>query len=499
MNSLDPITFDNSYAQLSGVFYSHQLPTPVSSPKLIRVNHQLAQQLGIDPEWLESNEGVAVVAGNQIPNGAIPLAAVYAGYQFGQWNPQLGDGRAVLLGETLAGNGDRYDIQLKGSGPTPYSRGGDGRAPLGPVLREYIVSDAMANLGIASTRVLAAVTSGEDVFRDSALPGAVLMRVGKSHIRFGTFQYFTAQGDIEATRQLADHVIQRHYPQSLAAENPYKDLLDRVIKAQVDLIASWQSVGFIHGVMNTDNMLLSGETIDYGPCAFMDDFDPDKVFSSIDRAGRYAYKNQPGIAHWNLVGLAQSLIPLLNNDETTAIALAQESIDAFPTLFNNAYHRIMREKLGLTKILDGDEALIKNLLELMTEERTDFTLTFRRLSELASSHDDQSLRPQQSIREIFELPTAFSTWISQWHERIDEEEATTQEISKAMLAVNPVFIARNHLVEQVISSATQQSDLKPFHTLVDILEHPYHYDSRCSEYAKPPQTDQVVKQTFCGT
>ena len=499
MTSILPINFDNSYCALPDVFYKRQRPTPVSNPQLIRVNHPLAKKIGIDPLWLESQEGINVVAGNLVPEGADPIATAYAGYQFGQWNPQLGDGRAVLLGETLNSEGDRYDIQLKGSGPTPYSRGGDGRAPLGPILREYIVSDAMANLGIASTRVVAAVTSGEMVFRESVLPGAVLMRVGKSHIRFGTFQYFTAQGDIEATRRLADHVIERHFPQSQHAPNPYSDFLDRAIIEQVNLVASWQSVGFIHGVMNTDNMLVTGETIDYGPCAFMDQFDPDKVFSSIDRAGRYAYKNQPGITHWNLVGLAQSLIPLLDKDETTAVELAQKSIDKFPALFNDAYYRILRKKLGLSKHLDDDETLIKDLLSLMAKEKTDFTLTFRRLSELVDPDRNFTLPLQHSIREIFELPASFSTWIKQWSDRINTEDSDRQDIAAMMLAVNPVFIARNHLVEEAIDSATHNSDLKPFNQLVDVLEEPYVFDSNLSRYAIPPQADQIVKQTFCGT
>ncbi|MFT5693102.1 MAG: hypothetical protein ACI92E_002438 [Oceanicoccus sp.] len=499
MTSILPINFDNSYSALPDVFYKRQRPTPVSNPQLIRVNHPLAKKIGIDPLWLESQEGINVVAGNLIPEGADPIATAYAGYQFGQWNPQLGDGRAVLLGETLNSEGDRYDIQLKGSGPTPYSRGGDGRAPLGPILREYIVSDAMANLGIASTRVVAAVTSGETVFRESVLPGAVLMRVGKSHIRFGTFQYFTAQGDIEATRRLADHVIERHFPQSQNAPNPYSDFLDRAIIEQVNLVASWQSVGFIHGVMNTDNMLVTGETIDYGPCAFMDQFDPDKVFSSIDRAGRYAYKNQPGITHWNLVGLAQSLIPLLDKDETSAVELAQKSIDRFPTLFNEAYYRILRKKLGLCKDLDDDETLIKELLSLMAKEKTDFTLTFRRLSELVDPARNFTLPLQHSIREIFEFPASFSTWINQWSDRIDTEDSDRQDIAAMMLAINPAFIARNHLVEEAIDSATHNSDLKPFNQLVDVLEEPYIFDSNLSRYAMPPEENQMVKQTFCGT
>ena len=347
---MSTIPFDNSYARMPDKFYSRLAPTPVTEPGAVRVNRALAEQLGLDPEWLSSTQGTRVVAGNGVPEGADPIATVYAGHQFGSYNPQLGDGRAILLGEVLGRDGKRYDIQLKGSGPTPYSRGGDGRSPLGPVLREYVVSEAMHQLGIPTTRALAAVTTGDQVARDEFLPGAVLARVASSHIRIGTFQFFAAQRDIAALRVLLNHVILRHYPEAEATDNPALTLLQAVVSRQASLVASWQLVGFIHGVMNTDNMLICGETIDYGPCAFMDDFHPDKVYSSIDHGGRYAYSNQPAIAHWNLACLAQTLLPLLHDDEEQATALAQKAIDAFPEQFLQAHTRGMARKLGLGEI-----------------------------------------------------------------------------------------------------------------------------------------------------
>ncbi|MEJ6539731.1 MAG: YdiU family protein, partial [Halioglobus sp.] len=322
---MSPITFDNSYARLPEQFYARQAPVPVTAPGPIRVNRQLAEQLGIDANWLSSEAGTQVVAGNAVPPGSEPLASVYAGHQFGGYNPQLGDGRAILLGEVLSHEGRRFDLQLKGSGPTPYSRGGDGRSPIGPVLREYIVSEAMHQLGVPTTRALAAVTTGEWVQRDGSLPGAILARVASSHIRIGTFQYFAARRDIESLQLLSHHVIDRHYPDAKSSDNPVLAMLEAIISRQAQLMAHWQLLGFIHGVMNTDNMLVCGETIDYGPCAFMDQFNPDQVFSSIDHAGRYAYRQQPAIAHWNLSVLAQALLPILDNEQERAVALAQKA------------------------------------------------------------------------------------------------------------------------------------------------------------------------------
>jgi len=467
----------------------------VSTPGLIGVNHVLANHLGFNPNWLESKTGVEFIAGNFIPEDADPISSVYAGHQFGGWNPQLGDGRAVLLGEVIAGDGNRYDIQLKGSGRTPYSRGGDGRAPLGPVLREYVVSEAMSVLGVPTSRALAAATTGEWVMRESRLPGAVLVRVAQSHIRIGTIQFFAARKDYESVRTLVDHVIQRHYPQAARADNPIRAMLDDIIARQAGLVARWQSLGFIHGVMNTDNMLLSGETIDYGPCAYMDEFDPATVFSSIDHGGRYAYRNQPHIAHWNLGMLAQSLLPLLDDDEEKAVASGQAAVDTFPGLHMAAYHKHMREKLGLAQQEADDEILIRDLLALMSEHKTDFTLTFRHLSDLVDPHG----ATQGGIGEIFELSTGFDSWLDRWSQRLLSEPRDNSERQIAMYAANPVFIPRNHLVEEAIDAAVLKQDFEPFHTLVEILAKPFEFDEALARYALPPRPEQIVRQTFCGT
>lgn len=489
-----PIPFDNSYSRLPARFYSRQIPEPVSAPSLIKVNDKLATELGIDPGWLKSTEGIATLAGNQVPAGASPLSAAYAGHQFGGWNPQLGDGRALLLGEVIAANGIRYDIQLKGSGRTPWSRGGDGRAPLGPVLREYLVSEAMAQLGAPTSRSLAAVISGDQVYRETALPGAVLTRVAQSHIRIGTFQYFSARGDREALELLLQHVLERHYPDSLEADNPALELLRQVINSQAELVARWQLLGFIHGVMNTDNMLLSGETIDYGPCAFMDQFHPDTVFSSIDHGGRYAYRNQPSIAHWNLSCLAQCLLPLLDADEEAAVALAQTAIDAFPDRFLAAYLQGMNAKLGLWEQRDGDRELGQELLSIMAGAGMDFTLSFRRLAELAGPDSDQA-----SVAGLITLPDALQPWLEAWRARLAEEPVEPALRQAAMFRANPVFIPRNHLVEEVIAKATDQHDLEPFHKLLSVLENPFNFAPELSDFALPPRPEQVVRQTFCGT
>jgi len=471
------------------------MPVQVSSPGLIRVNHGLARHLGFNPSWMESKTGVAFIGGNYIPEGADPIATVYAGHQFGGWNPQLGDGRAILLGEVIAVDGDRYDLQLKGSGRTPYSRGGDGRAPLGPVLREYIVSEAMAVLGVPTTRALAAATTGEWVHREGRQPGAVLVRVASSHIRIGTIQFFAAQKDLEAVRTLVDHVIQRHYPQADGAGNPVRSMLDGIVARQARLVAQWQSLGFIHGVMNTDNMLLSGETIDYGPCAYMDEYDPATVFSSIDHDGRYAYQNQPHITHWNLGMLARSLLPLLDDDEEKAVASGQAAIDAFPALYNVAYQDQMCKKLGLNQQESDDVSLIQELLALMSDARTDFTLTFRRLSDLA----DLDGTGDGGIGGLFELPTSFDPWLEQWQQRLSMEPRNNAEIQSVMYAVNPIFIARNHLVEEAIDAAVRQQDFELFNRLVNVLSKPFVFEKSKVQYALPPRPEQAVMQTFCGT
>ena len=485
-----PPQFDNSYARLPDRFFVRQAPVPVADPALIRVNRALAFRLGIDPEWLESEEGIEVIAGNRVPEGAEPIATVYAGHQFGSWNPRLGDGRAILLGEVIGSDGERYDLQLKGSGITPFSRMGDGRAPLGPVIREYLVSEAMAALGVPSSRTLAAVTTGESVYRETRLDGSVLLRVAKSHIRIGTLQYFASIQDLDALRQLVDHVITRHYPDAAAADNPVRAMFEQILVRQAELIARWQTLGFVHGVMNTDNMLLSGETIDYGPCAFLDGYDSAAVYSSIDHGGRYAYRNQPGIAHWNLACLAQTLLPLLADDEETATEIAQTALDGFPDLYAEAWFERLREKFGLAAREAGDAGLIQEFLDLMERGRVDFTLAFRRLSELAGE--------VSGIEALFEFPDSFAGWLSRWRERCARETRSVEERHRRMMAVNPAFIARNHLVEEAIARA-YEGDFAVFSRLLERLEKPFDYSPEDALLAIPPRPEQVVQQTFCGT
>ncbi|WP_158810356.1 YdiU family protein [Beijerinckia sp. L45] len=486
------IPFDNSYARLRGPFHDRVLPTPVSAPHLIAVNRALAYELAIDADSLTTADGLAVLAGNSVPVGAEPIATAYAGHQFGNFTPQLGDGRAILLGEVVDRSGARRDIQLKGSGPTVFSRRGDGRAALGPVLREYIISEAMAALGIPTTRALAAVTTGDRVQRETALPGAILTRVAASHIRVGTFQFLAARGDVEALRQLADHVIARHYPDAAGASNPYRALIDGVIARQADLVARWMLVGFIHGVMNTDNSAVSGETIDYGPCAFMDAYDPATVFSSIDRQGRYAYQNQPGITHWNLVRLAESLLPLLDADQQTSIAQANAALGAFPDYYETAFLAGMRSKLGLMTALPNDLALVQNLLDCMAANSADFTLTFRHLSDAL----DGDATP---ARDQFIDPQAFDRWAEAWRVRLTEEPQHDAGRAGAMRRVNPLFIPRNHRVEAAIEAAVTRQDFAPFEALMQVLSRPFDDQPKLRAFAEPPPADQRVFQTFCGT
>ncbi len=486
--------FENTYAALPANFFARVAPTPVTSPRLIKLNRPLAVQLGLDPDRLDSPEGAEILAGKRIPDGADPIAMAYAGHQFGHFVPQLGDGRAILLGEVIDADGVRRDIQLKGSGPTPFSRRGDGRAALGPVLREYIVSEAMAALGIPTTRSLAAVMTGESVLRETPLPGAVLTRVASSHIRVGTFQYFAARGDTEGVRQLADHVIARHYPQAADADRPYHALLEGVIARQADLVARWLLVGFIHGVMNTDNTSISGETIDYGPCAFMDHYDPATVFSSIDELGRYAYANQPRIALWNLTRLAECLLPLFSDEQDKAIAEAQAALGEFAERFNTAYQAGLRGKLGLFTARDGDQALAQDLLDAMARNQADFTLTFRRLS-------DAALDPagDPAVRQLFAEPTAYDEWALRWRQRTGEEPQDPATRRVAMRSVNPAFIPRNHRVEAVIEAAVNRDDFAPFEELLAVLSKPYEDQPAYAGYAEPPEPHQRVLQTFCGT
>ena len=487
--------FDNSYAQLPERFYASLPPSPVPSPRLIRLNEVLARHLGLDPGQLSNESGIEILAGNRVPDGATPLAMAYAGFQFGGWVPQLGDGRAILLGEVIDADGVRRDIQLKGAGRTPFSRMGDGRAVLGPVLREYIVSEAMAALGIPTTRSLAAVFTGEEIMRERFLPGAVLTRIAGSHVRVGTFQYFAARRDVEALRLLADYVITRHYPELEGVGEPYLALLGAVIDRQASLVADWQLVGFIHGVMNTDNMSIAGETIDYGPCAFMDVFHPETVFSSIDHMGRYAYHNQPSIAHWNLAGFAQTLLPLVSDDQEDAVARATEVVNTFPERFQAFYAAGLYRKIGLADIRKGDDELAQSLLSCMAENRADFTLSFRRLCSLKRDGTEAD----DAMRELFAAGSAFDQWVVRWRKRLATEGRSDLERQTDMRCVNPAFIPRNHRVEQVIRAAEDDGNLVPFDELVNVLAAPYEDQPGCEWFENPPHSEEIVRQTFCGT
>ena len=489
--------FVNTYARLPERFYARVLPTAVAAPGLIRLNTGLAEDLGLDPKELSGAEGVAFLAGNRIADGSEPLAIAYAGHQFGHFVPQLGDGRANLLGEVVGHDGRHYDIQLKGSGRTPFSRGGDGRAALGPVLREYIVSEAMAALGVPTARALAAVTTGEMVFRESAVPGAILTRVAASHLRVGTFQYFAARNDVEALRILADYAIGRHYPEAAETEQPYQHFLKAVVARQARLIAQWTLLGFIHGVMNTDNMSISGETIDYGPCAFLEAYDPEKVFSSIDQRGRYAFGNQPHAAVWNLARLAETLLPILAQEagsEEAGLAAANEALAAFAAHFDKARLDGLRSKMGLLTEQEDDTALADDLLTRMTANQADFTLTFRRLCDAAASTEGQ-----ERVRSLFADPAAYDDWAGRWRRRLLQEPLTAAERVKVMQKANPLFIPRNHLVEEVISAAVERGDFAPFEALLEATSRPYEERDGLDRYALPARPEQCVLQTFCGT
>jgi uncharacterized protein YdiU (UPF0061 family) len=470
------IPFDNSYARLPGSMHVGVDPTPVSAPRLIKVNEPLARELGIDPAGLNAE----VAVGNAIPAGATPLAQAYAGHQFGNFVPQLGDGRAILLGEVVDVNGRRRDIQLKGSGRTPFSRGGDGRAALGPVLREYLVSEAMNALGIPTTRALMAATTGERVYRDAVLPGAVLTRVAASHIRVGTFQFFAARKDFESLKLLIDHVIARHYPDLKGVENPALALLDAVMDAQASLVSRWAQVGFIHGVMNTDNSSVSGETIDYGPCAFMDAYDPGTVFSSIDTYGRYAYANQAPIAQWNLARLAETLLAFLNENREEAIRIATERVDAFPAIYTEHWLAGFRRKIGLASEEDGDLELIQAMLDAMQLARADFTITFRALS-----NDEE--------------PEALKDWLPTWRERLARDTQTAEERRALMRSVNPAYIPRNHLVEEMIAAAVEEQDYAPFEEMLQVLMNPFEEQAGAERYGALPPEGETGYRTFCGS
>jgi len=485
--------FQHSYATLPGRFYARVDPTPVAEPQLVVLNAPLAEDLGLQPDVVEP-AAAAVLSGNQLPEDARPLAMAYAGHQFGVFVPQLGDGRAILLGELKGRDGVLRDLQLKGAGLTPFSRNGDGRAALGPMLREYLVSEAMHALGVPTTRSLAVVSTGEQVFRDrAALPGAVLTRVAASHVRVGTFQYFAARGDRDAVRDLLEYVVARHYPAAAEDGQPALALLRHVAQRQVELVTDWMLLGFIHGVMNTDNMAISGETIDYGPCAFMDEYDPKTVFSSIDHNGRYAYANQPVIAQWNLARFAESLLFLIDPDADRAVGLATEVIAPFVTQFDHRFLAGMLRKIGLSSALDGDAELVKRLLNAMQHARADFTLTFRGLALAAQSGAEEA-----PLRELFAGSTELDDWLRDWHSRLASDPQTAAERVAGMRAVNPAFIPRNHRVQAALDAA-DRADYGPVRKLYGILQRPYDEQPGVDEYGRPPRPAERVLQTFCGT
>jgi uncharacterized protein YdiU (UPF0061 family) len=487
--------FDNSYARLPERFYARVAPTKVGDPRIIKLNRPLGELLGADVDLLASPAGAQVLAGNAVPEGAEPIALAYAGHQFGVFVPQLGDGRAILLGEVVGKDGRRRDVQLKGAGRTRFSRGGDGRAALGPVLREYIVSEAMASLGVPTTRALAAVTTGEPVFRDQALPGAILTRVAASHIRVGTFQFFAAQSDHEALRILTAHALARHYPDSVGTGNDALALLDRVVEAQAELVARWLGLGFVHGVMNTDNTAISGETLDFGPCAFLDDYEPSRTFSSIDHQGRYAFSNQPRIALWNLTRLGEALLALVSEDAEKAVRLVTEHLERFPSRFEKAHLRVMRAKVGLLREEKDDRELVERLLAELAAHHVDYTIFFRRLCAAAvdPSRDDE-LAPW-----FAEEPGGFLSWAEAWRRRLTIEEDTPGARRSAMHRANPAFIPRNHRVEEAIDAAVRRGDFQPFETLVDVLGKPYEDQPESARLGEPPGPEQRVYRTFCGT
>ena len=486
------IPFQHSYTTLPDRLWTPVDPTPVSAPRLVALNEPLAQQLGVAAQ-LQSSQAAAMLAGNVLPPGAKPIAMAYAGHQFAHFVPQLGDGRAILLGELVDVNGQRLDVQLKGAGPTPFSRGGDGRAAIGPVLREFLISEAMHALGVPTTRSLAAVATGDTVWREGPLPGAVLVRVAASHLRVGTFQFAAARNDIESLRALTSYAIARHYPELATAQRPALALLRAVGGRQAALVARWLHVGFIHGVMNTDNSTISGETIDYGPCAFLDEYDPGKVFSSIDRRGRYAFANQPTIAHWNLARLAECLLPLIDDDDDAALELAHAVIDEFPLQFQQHWLDGMRAKLGLDASEDGDEALANELLAAMHAAGADYTVVFRALAAVAGdAHASGNRRA--------DLPSSadFDAWLARWRERCTRDPQSAAQRQASMRATNPAVIPRNHQVEHALASAAD-GDLAPFHALLAAVRRPFEEDETTRLYMQPPLMDQRVERTFCGT
>ncbi len=494
-------SFDNSYARDLEGLYVPWKAAEVPQPKLIKFNRSLAMELGLDVAALDFEEGARIFSGNQLPPDIKTIAQAYAGHQFGGFSPQLGDGRALLLGEVIDIQGRRRDIAFKGSGRTPFSRGGDGKAALGPVLREYIIGEAMHTLGIPTTRALAAVTTGEFVRRERDLPGAVLTRVASSHIRVGTFQFVTVRGDMVMLKKLADYVIERHYPELKERDDRYLGLLRGLCERQAELIARWMNIGFIHGVMNTDNMTLSGETIDYGPCAFMDRYDPTTVFSSIDEGGRYAYANQPPIANWNLARFAEALLPLLaneqNEDQDRAVQQAMEILGAFQQRYEHYWLQGMRKKLGLASVDADDFALATDFLKTMEGQGVDYTQAFRRLADVAEGKGALSAI---GLHKLYADDAALRAWLPRWRARLETETVSPEQRAAAMRAVNPVYIPRNHKVEEALDTAIELGDYAPFEQLLEVLSQPFKENKAFAAYADPATREQAAGyRTFCGT
>lgn len=502
------LAFKNRYLALGDGFYSKCKPAPVTKPGLIIFNHALAAELGLASEQLDEEFLAAIFSGNVIHDSCEPLAMAYAGHQFGHFNPQLGDGRAIYLGELELALGGTLDIQLKGSGQTHYSRNGDGRAALGPVLREYLLSEAMHQLNVPTTRALAAVTSGEEVARERLLPGGVITRAARSFIRVGSFQYIAMLDDTQALQALADYVIERNYPHLAGSEQPYLGLFAEIVQGQAQLIARWMQLGFIHGVMNTDNMSVAGETIDYGPCAFMDYYQHAQVYSSIDREGRYAYSNQPSIGLWNLTRLAEAMLPLFDDDTERAVELAKTVLQNYIVNYEEAWLAGMREKCGLSASpavnADEDKALLQSLLNMLDQQQADFTLTFYYLSQCdaqlhAKSEEKESQEPEAKLRQLFKQPESLDAWLQQWRQRLTLESLSDADRQAAMLKVNPLYIPRNHQIEAVIRAAEDHNDFAPFYALHEVLQKPFEYQPGKDVYMLPPEPDEVVQQTFCGT
>jgi uncharacterized protein YdiU (UPF0061 family) len=491
----DPaLVLDDSFARELVGLHEPWAPEPVSAPELLALNERLAEELGLDVDVLRSPDGVAVLAGNTVPDGVTTVAQAYAGHQFGGYSPRLGDGRALLVGEVVGAEGTRRDLHLKGSGPTPFARGGDGRAAVGPMLREYLMGEAMHALGIPTTRALAVVSTGESIVREvdrrhTHVPGAVLARVASSHLRVGTFQFAASTGDRALLDRLTEHAIRRHVPEAADADIPALALFDHVVGAQAALVAQWMSVGFIHGVMNTDNTTISGETIDYGPCAFMDVYDPATVFSSIDHGGRYAFGNQPAIMTWNLARLAEAMLPLFDDDADRAVELATETLQSFPERFRSEWSASMRTKLGLADDDPHGDALLTDLLAMMHEQRVDYTTGLRSLSSVVRGDVDRA-------RSVFADQAAFDAWVARWLPMVSGHRDAAAE---RMDASNPVYIPRNHVVEEVLTAAAW-GDMKAFDDLLDAVTRPFDERPGLERYAAPPPPEVAAGyRTFCGT